>query len=144
MIAVPGLRASLSQSDSSAAIIVKQWHAMFETGKAQNPPIAVLTASAFLYLAWASRPRSQFRSLFRRPGSASLYLSAALLTIGIVPWTVVTMTKTNNSLIAIAEAAKTPVVTEVSELLKRWTSLNGVRSCFPLLGGVLGLFAILS
>lgn len=125
-------------------MIVKQWRAMFENGKAQNPPIAVMTASAFLYLAWVSRPKSKFRGLFRRPGSASLYLSAALLTVGIVPWTVITMTKTNNSLIAIAEAAKTPVVGEVPELLERGTSLNGVRSCFPLLGGALGLFAILS
>jgi hypothetical protein len=111
---------------------------MFSSGKTQNPPIAVVTAVSFSYLAWT------LRSL---PGNkARLYGAAAVMTIGIVPWTLLMMNPTNQKLLAKADnaAAVEGDENEVQDLLKRWTTLNGIRSLLPLLGSVTAVVAVLS
>ena len=123
-----------------ASILAQQWKYTFEAGKSQNPPIAAVTAATFSYLAWTAGhgPRNRAR----------LYGVAAALTIAIVPWTLLAMSPTNSRLSAKAEEAWTRKGKEddgeVGELLKRWTTLNGVRSFFPLVGGVVGLVAVLA
>lgn len=82
-----------------------------------------------------------------------LYLTAASLTIGIVPFTLGVMAPTNKRLEAHAtrddrhddnsvkqqdEAVCQEQDREVPALLERWTRLNTVRGVFPLLGAALG------
>ena len=80
---------------------------------------------------------------------ARLYGTAALLTIGIVPWTLLVMSETNRKLIAKAGEKgdlKGSGVgdEEVRGLLRKWTTLNGIRSVLPLLGSAVGMVAVLA
>lgn len=86
-----------------------------------------------------------------------LYGLAAILTLGIAPFTIVFMAPTNGRLLAKAEKArekgkgkeKEKVVggeandREIMELLRKWTVLNGVRSLLPLLGATVAVVAAL-
>jgi hypothetical protein len=80
---------------------------------------------------------------------ARLYGTAALLTIGIVPWTILAMNETNRKLTAKAQekvGMKGSGVRDedVHGLLRKWTTLNGIRSVLPLLGGVVAMVAVLA
>lgn len=79
--------------------------------------------------------------------NSRLYGLAALLTIGIVPWTLLFMNATNQKLLVKAEenvGAKDVVKDEeVGDLLRKWTTLNGVRSVLPLLGSTVAFLAML-
>jgi len=131
---VPALQADAKSSTKGMAT---QWLRMYSIGKAQNPPIAAAAAASFLYLAYVVPLRSQ----------AAVYVAAAVSTLGIVPWTLVAMVKVNSQL---AAKAKEEVVAEAKddrvqsvELIRKWGVLNLVRSAFPLLGAVLGMYVAL-
>lgn len=113
---------------------------MFENGKTQNPPIAAAVAASFFYLAWSVRSGAPlFRpTAYSRSG---LFSAAAVLTIGIVPYTMLAMSSTNNAL--LEKASSTPEIsdTETSRLIEKWTTLNTVRGYLPLAGAVIGLMA---
>lgn len=111
---------------------------MFSRGKAQNPPIAAVTAASFSYLAWT------LRSV--RGNKAGLYGVAAVMTVGVVPWTLLLMNSTNQRLIAKADSATVEKgdEKEVEDLLKKWGTLNGLRSLLPLVGSAAAVFAVLS
>jgi hypothetical protein len=110
---------------------------MYANGKSQNPPVAVVSAAAFLYLAYSVRQGS---SLFR-PASysrAGLYCTAAALVLGIIPYTAIfmTKTKTNSALLDMAyskAALSDQAKGESSKLMDRWVVVNGVRALFPIL-----------
>lgn len=130
----------------SRSTVVKQWRSIYELGKTQNPPIAAVTSAAFFYLAWSARciaPQSRI---------PLCYGSAAILTLGIAPFTLLVMSTTNNKLIHHSEFAPkkshSPSIDtsdeEIDRLLARWTSLNAFRSLLPLIGGLLGLAASLA
>lgn len=145
-ITMPALIQCHKDDQLSTIKTVRLWKAMFDRGKSQNPPIAAATTSAFFYLAWSVRSGT---SLYRlaRPNASALYGLAAVLTIGIVPYTLVTMTPTNNALIAKAESktadASSHLDTEVEGLFRKWSSLNAGRSLFPLTAGLVGIFTAL-
>ena len=138
LMATPALTTQQSRDNVSSSTLARQWQTIFSTGKAQNPPVAAVAAASFSYLAWT------LRSV---PGNrAWLYGTAAVFTIGIAPWTILAMTPTNEKLIKKAEG-KVDVKgdeEEVRMLLKRWSSLNGIRSLLPLAGAALGLFTVLA
>ncbi|OAP64277.1 hypothetical protein AYL99_00249 [Fonsecaea erecta] len=146
LIAVPALRRSGVEAGVPSSILAKQWRFLYDTGKAQNPPIATVTAAAYLYLAWSARRIAPL-------GQLPLYYgSAAVLTLGIVPFTLIAMHSTNNRLMQHSEQAASKSVStplqpasddEVDGLIAKWIILNGVRSLFPLAGGILGIIAIL-
>ncbi|KIX07457.1 uncharacterized protein Z518_02110 [Rhinocladiella mackenziei CBS 650.93] len=146
LMAVPALRLSKANDGVSSTSLVKQWRYIYEAGKSQNPPIAAATAAAFIYLAWSVRriaPRSQI---------PLYYGSAAVLTLGIVPFTLMVMSPTNNRLIQHSEtmsmegsaAPSRARDDEIDQLIAKWNTLNGVRSLLPLAGGILGLVASLA
>ncbi|KAI9042947.1 DUF1772 domain-containing protein [Aspergillus affinis] len=144
LIAMPALGEVRSENAVPQGVILKLWHKMYEAGKAQNPPIAAAAASAFFYLAWSGREGGH---LFRhaRFNLAGLYSTAAILTLGIVPYTIVTMRSTNNTLIGLAQSSKPLTNTEETKsrnLLGRWVVLNGIRSLLPLAGALFGITAI--
>jgi hypothetical protein len=82
--------------------------------------------------------------------SVQIYSVAALLTIGMVPYTMFFMLPTNAKLTAKAEqaaGAKSSIAAddkEVGELLRNWAILSGIRGLLPLLGGVISMAAILA
>ncbi|KAJ5833269.1 hypothetical protein N7474_001580 [Penicillium riverlandense] len=143
MNAVPALVSSRQEDNAPPKLIVKQWRNVYEAGKAQNRPIAAITASAFFYLAWSVRSGAP---LFRQAAysQAGLYSAAAILTLGIVPYTIVAMSNTNNALLNMAK----PKI-ELSDrnqaesvtLLDKWVNLNLFRSLLPLAGGLIGIAA---
>lgn len=146
MNAVPALLRARSEDNLPIKNMVNLWRNLYESGKSQNPPIAALTASAFFYLAWATRSSSPlFRQVARN--SNALYGTAAILTLSIVPYTIVTMSGTNNALLAKTKLDSEPSAearAEIEELVNKWVSLNGLRSLLPLAGGLLGMFAALA
>lgn len=130
--AVPAVLVATPISQHLAA---KQWAAFYHRGHALGPPFAILGAGGFIWLALKSH--------------SLLYWGAAILNIGIVPWTLLFMLPTNTSIFEVAnmkDSSETPVreETQLAPLLNTWASLNTIRSFFPFAGGVLGLLAALS
>lgn len=146
MNAAPALLRARHESQLSTTSMVKLWKNLFESGKSQNPPIAALTASAFFYLAWSVRAGSPlFRQASRN--ATTLYCSAAIMTLGIVPYTIAFMSDTNNALLAknkLEIEPSTEASAEIDGLVSKWISLNGFRSLLPLAGGLVGIFAALT
>lgn len=139
-ICIPALTESHKENGSSGEKLAKQWRALFERGKAQNPPIAVAAASSFLYLAWQFRQGSALykKTVYSRSG---LCLAAAAFTLGIVPYTLIRMSGTNNALLQRAQS-KEASSQEVSDLTERWARLNFVRGLLPFAGAACGLVAV--
>ncbi|RDW59114.1 hypothetical protein BP5796_12038 [Coleophoma crateriformis] len=147
LISVPALNTSHAQDSVSLSTITHAWKHTYAKGKSQNPPVAAVVATSFAYLAWASHRLRAGRSM-------QLYSIAALLTIGIVPYTILTMSSTNNKLLAkskkassdaeITRAVSPAEDKETSDLLKKWTFLNGIRSTMPLLGAAAAALAALA
>ncbi|KIN09011.1 hypothetical protein OIDMADRAFT_141184 [Oidiodendron maius Zn] len=149
LISVPALIQSGSKDSVPSPVLAQQWKYNFEKGKSQNPPIAAASASAFSYLAWSVRSGSRLRSIVPK-NSIQLYTTAAILTLGIVPYTLLAMQSTNSKLIAKSEAWKGVAISGTSEdaefieLVEKWTFLNGVRSSLPLAGAIAGFIAVLA
>jgi hypothetical protein len=85
----------------SATKTTKLWKTIYQRGKSQNPPIAAATSSAFLYLTWSVRSGTAL-SRVARPNASVLYGLAAVLTVGIIPYTLAVMSTTNNAILAKA------------------------------------------
>ncbi|PYH87001.1 DUF1772-domain-containing protein [Aspergillus uvarum CBS 121591] len=128
------------------------WKRIYTASSTQNPPVAAGTAAAFVYLAWTVARAVEPPLLLQVLSSSSRisgyagpgwwYAAAAVLTVGVVPYTAVVMRGTNwrerereKGAEAEAEAEST------SGLLKRWAVLNAVRSLLPLVGGLCGFAA---
>ncbi|KAJ5244627.1 hypothetical protein N7489_004723 [Penicillium chrysogenum] len=108
--------------------------AFYHKGHSLGPPFAILGAGGFVWLALES--------------GCWLYWRAAILDVGIVPYTFAFMIQTNSSIFEIAnvkDSSEKPASEEnrLAPLLNRWACLNTVRSLFPLAGGILGLVAAL-
>ncbi|UOH81480.1 hypothetical protein LQV05_004151 [Cryptococcus neoformans] len=129
LISIPALQRSALEDGVSALTLAKQWRQTFEAGKAQNPPVAAVVASAFAYLAWSARSGSAFHKSF--PRSATIWYSTAA---------------TNNALIQASNAKPGEKVDdlEARALTSKWIQLNAVRSCLPLAGGIVALVAALA
>lgn len=147
---VPALSQSYKQDSVPAGYLTRQWLYTYETGKLQNPSLAVVAGSCFAYLAWSVRSGTALSLVVPR-NSFRIYAAAALLTYGMIPFTAVFMLPTNNKLMALAEKstggkganALAANQKEVNELLEQWSVLSGIRGLLPLLGGVVGLAAIM-
>ncbi|KAL3262087.1 hypothetical protein ABHI18_003120 [Aspergillus niger] len=146
LMTIPALLQSHKEHKIPLSIITKQWALLYETGKNRAPPIALFTATTFLYLSWATRAESTLAAIAPR-GATTAYAISAALTIAIVPWTILAMKGTNG---ALEEKAKVGVQEEknpqegerVLGLLNRWALLNGARALWPLAGFLVGLSAV--
>lgn len=150
-ISAPALIRSREQDNVSSQTLARQWKYTLEAGVALNPPVAAASTFLFGYLAWSVRTGTSM-SLLLSKNSTRLYSLAAVLTIGIVPYTISVMSTTNNRLLAMADQgsgsgdAGEPAKikdNEVVELLTRWKYLNAIRSLLPLIGGAAAFGAIL-
>lgn len=138
-ITIPALVQSQKEDHKSPSLLTKQWRALYETGKKKNPPIAAAVASSLTYLAWSVRQGGPLykTTVYSRSG---LYIAAAALTVGIVPYTLIFMTGTNSALMKKAESTS-DADKEVPDLIERWNSLNLGRSVFPLAGAICAVVA---
>ena len=102
----------------------------------------------YAYVAWTAKNATSLSFL---KGSALPHIAAAALTLGIAPFTLLIMVPTNSKLMAKADKAvdakasswSTTDDQEVSRLVDTWTTLNAIRSLFPLAGFIVGAFAAL-
>lgn len=126
--------ATLEATSTSQTLAAKQWARFYHRGHAVGPACAALGAGAF---AWCALTTGNI-----------LYWGAAALNVGIVPWTLLFMVPTNDGLFEFAhrgeEKSTEQADLRLTALLKKWATLNTVRSFFPFVGGVLGLIAALS
>ncbi|KAJ5805253.1 hypothetical protein N7474_011140 [Penicillium riverlandense] len=140
MISMPSLLRSHRENNVPTSILVKQWRHLYDYGSSQNPPLSVVVAGALFYCAWSVREGG---ALFRpaQTSLAGLYVAAGLLVMAIPPWTLGAMAGTNNALKKTALSKSEPSDEETIGLLNTWTTLNGIRGIFPLVGGFVGLTA---
>lgn len=79
------------------------------------------------------------------PRQRSVWLFVGATTMAQMPWTLLVMMETNLRLCEIGESkalAETVGQMEVVGLLRKWTWMNLVRGCLPLIGGLTGLWAL--
>ncbi|KAH9926951.1 uncharacterized protein B0H18DRAFT_1004682 [Fomitopsis serialis] len=124
------------------ALAARQFATLYRTGARIAPATAVLAALAHLYLAYQSAAAS--------PREGYAYLAAGVLTLSVVPYTLVSMMPTNKALLAVAEsegvgkdaAGDSADEARVVSLLWKWRGLNLVRSFGPAAGFLVGLLAL--
>ena len=146
-----------------AAHLAHQWMDLYDRGHKLFPTITGLASLANIYVFWSLRTipgQASTKWTCNWPGQ---YLFAASTAMAIVPWTVLTMIKTNKALDSYAEDEDEPdagpedikdvaLSTEevgklaladeqVPKLLKKWARLNMVRAIFPFLGALISLHA---
>lgn len=130
LLAVPGLLSAAVPSQALA----QQWEGIYTRGKALGPRMALVSLAGYAYLAYDRRSQGQ---------SYAGYIVAAVLSLGIMPYTIVFMSPTNNALLGVAGGAtQTLGESAVRELVSKWKDLNLVRSVFPLVGAVIGLWSL--
>jgi hypothetical protein len=144
LVTVPALLLARSEDGLSSGAILKVWRRMYQRGHAHSPKIAILTSSAFTYLAWRASQTTGGRV------PMLLFGTAASLVTGIVPFTLVFMLPINDALMVrtaekdiSSDPPEKPEQKTTEEVLTRWAVLSGIRSLLPLAGGVLGLLAVL-
>lgn len=127
------------ETTDSPAQIYDQFVRTFNYGHRVMPAMAVATCTLYGIAAYGRMAtKRQWRPL----------LLAAAVTITMVPFTWGFMMPTNNTLFRLheeSEALSTSLggLAEAQALLRKWSWLHLVRSCFPLAGAVIGLFATL-
>ncbi len=132
VLSVPGLLAAQIPSRTLAI----QWQAIYDRGKVAAPGIAILSLLGYVYLAY---------SHYHEGREWRGFAVAALLTIGIAPFTLIAMAPTNNTLIGVANGAITSVGDEAArQLVEKWGGLNLTRSLLPLAGSIVGLWSLLA
>nr|POE93626.1 putative mitochondrial membrane protein [Quercus suber] len=129
-------------------LLVRQFAHLYYTGRANMPPLAILSATCFGFLAYSTR-----RSPKRRFGlsQSSFYLTAAVLLPMIVPFTVLIMEPGPNKPLlawaaeAEAVAAGTVLAVQRSEVQRElgvWIGMNYVRAGLVGTGALLGAAAV--
>lgn len=134
LIAVP---VYLDTSENSPQLLC-QWARTYHYGHQVLPTMAVGTFVLYMYMASRSRQYN---------GKRSLMLLSGLTTVMMVPFTWVFMTSTNNELFRLESLtrieAEAATLSEVRELVVRWSGLHAVRCIFPFAGALLGVFGML-
>ncbi|KAL9101876.1 MAG: hypothetical protein Q9163_002921 [Psora crenata] len=126
-------------------LVVRQWKKSFDIGKIVQPGIALISMTAYGYLAYKMKGTLNHHK-------AELYGLCALSNMFIWPWTMIVMMPTNKKLFqknyeatAISgsgEIAETGLEKGESskELINWWATMSIVRGVVPLVGAVLGLW----
>ena len=139
--------AILSLSYSSAPILaagspkfsIPQINALFSSGSHVFPQLATLATAGFAYLAYLA-PYSSNTQL--------RYVAAAVVTIGIAPFTMLVMLPTNMTLRSIEPTdegvKKAGGDDRVRALIQKFKSLNAARGLIMAAGAGLGLWAALT
>ncbi|KAJ3809476.1 hypothetical protein EV368DRAFT_48170 [Lentinula lateritia] len=124
------------------------WQNVYKRGKESIPFVAMSTSAAFVYAAYTVPNPLSLESIQR---SKTLLLFGGLLTVGIIPFTLMVMKSTNDALHAKAasvqrrskEGSVTLLDDGTKELARTWNILNFIRGLFPLAAAFTGICAIL-
>lgn len=142
--------------------LTHQFAYVYDRGKGIYPPLAVVASLANGYLAWVLRDTPSPTRSPTGQSWTSFYVTSIVITLGIVPWTLTVMKRTNDRLrahaarddAALAEGTEGMVLSEaerarrekeddeVPGLLWNWARLNICRSLFPLTGAVIGFCGV--
>ncbi|KAI9877952.1 MAG: hypothetical protein M1830_002359 [Pleopsidium flavum] len=127
----------LLQTSTPTSLLLQQWKSIYLRGHIQGPAIATLTGLTYAYVAYAKSQQGK---------DGTGYGIAGLATVAIVPYTLTIMGSVNRRLMEAAAAGPRTAVgsEEVKVLVARWSRLNAVRGLFPLLGGIVGLWSVLT
>ncbi|OBT77753.1 hypothetical protein VF21_03831 [Pseudogymnoascus sp. 05NY08] len=109
--------------ESPTPILLKQFKHMYAAGHDSLPAGTVVAATSLLYLAYDSRAAGT--TAWRG------YVTAAVLAVGIVPYTLAVMMGTNNVLLGKAEEEDEKVEAQtalVKQLVDKWAVMNLGRS----------------
>ena len=126
-------------TNTQPAHMLTQWVRLYHYGHLVLPSMAIATFFIYAYVVRGKR---------RAPGSPWVaYAAAAVVTVGIIPFTLVIMTPTNETLFRLEEESKgeaaVATLDQVQELVTRWGRMHFVRSLFPLVGAMLGFSGLL-
>lgn len=129
----------LLDTNTEVSHLYRQWARLFYYGHNYMPTTAVAVAGLYAYAALRHRAANNKQWL--------VYAIASVTTIAIVPFTLLVMNSTNNTLFRLhALAVASPETEDLStahELLVKWAWLHLCRSAFPLAGAIIGFFGVL-
>lgn len=139
--------------ESPTPLMLRQWSAMFWAGKSVGMPGGIVTALTYFYLAYATHTSSA--SSFLSDTTSIRYAVAGILSVGIVPFTLVFLNSTNVAIfkreeeVSKAEREGKSVQARAGEesaqdLLRRWGTLNLGRAVVMLGSAVLGAWTTIN
>ncbi|OHE93722.1 hypothetical protein CORC01_10949 [Colletotrichum orchidophilum] len=134
-----GAAASLSMFSIPAIIhtsaepghALKLWQHIYLNGASTGPKVALAITLSLVYSAY---------DRYSQGVAWKPFVAAGLLSLAIVPYTIIFMLSTNNALMAGARGITTLGLSETRELLKRWQALNAIRSVISLAGAAIALW----
>ena len=134
LVTVPLLLDTNTQVDH----LLRQWLQLFHNGHMIMPTTSVATFFVYLYVVFNKRSSGR---------SWTGYAVAGAVTVGMIPFTLIVMVSTNNTLFALVDAindaTQVTSLEYVKELVTRWSWMHVVRSLFPLFGSILGFNVLL-
>ncbi|KAH7183935.1 hypothetical protein BKA60DRAFT_687482 [Fusarium oxysporum] len=147
IFSAPALERSLKQDLVSPTAVARQWKHTLEGGKA-NPPAAAAISAALAFCAWSVPVEVPMNYLFPKAGFG-LFGVASFLAFSIIPFTVFTILPINRRIVELADQPFDPKAgtnsaldkAELGSLLRRWGTLNWIRSMLLLSGSVAALMA---
>ena len=124
LVAVP----VLLDTNTDAALLLKQWARLYHYGHQLAPALAVTSLAFYGYTA-----RGKYTS--QKPWC--IWATAGLVTISMVPFTWIAMVPTNNTLFELG-AQRGVELRGAQDLMVKWSWLHVMRSLFPLFGAITG------
>lgn len=119
-----------------ASISTPAFTQLYHRGASAVGPASAIATVAYAYLAYATPDASKRRA----------YGVSAVLTIGVLPWTVFVMMGGINRLIAIGKDPALQLTAqssgEVGKLLRTWGAQNYVRAGMTVAAGLIGLSTV--
>jgi hypothetical protein len=136
--------------ESPTPLLLNQWKHAYHVGKARVPPLAGVCASSFLYLAYEAHKHTANTV----PYKWKVYVTSALLTLGIMPYTLFIMQPTNRKLVSKEEETRGLAVTDTiveaglggetaHALVDKWATMNIGRVALLGAAAVLAAWATL-
>jgi len=132
---------------SPTPLLLQQWRSTFLSGASIGPPLAIISFLNLGYVAYTKRNESiKNPGIHSNPVEWKSYAFCALATLVVVPFTIVFINGTNRILMAesASDSGKTSLAdSQARSLVEKWSRLNALRSCFPILGLVVVLWSAL-
>lgn len=126
-------------TNTQSAHMLTQWVRLYHYGHLLLPSMSIGTFLLYGYTVIGKRASGQ---------PWLIYAVAGAVTVAMIPFTLIVMVPTNNTLFRLEDEIKTKAtittLNEVQVLVTRWGRMHFVRSLFPLIGAVLGFSGILS
>ncbi len=128
-------------------LLLQQWRSIFTTGATIGPPLAIISFLNLGYVAYTKRNEGiRSQGINSNPAEWKAYAFCGLVTLAVVPFTLLFINGTNS--ILLAESAsdagkKSTADDQVRELVMKWGRFNALRSFFPVIGVMVVLWSAL-